>query len=101
METFNQPPDKQKPAIGAIVSGLFVAALGLLAATAQGMAAAPSAAAGTVLTIGIVLGLALALAGIASIWLPRLRKPARIGNTVVLVALVVAYLADRFLALGA
>lgn len=89
-----------KPTFGAILTGLLVAALCFVAATAQGMATAPSATAGIAATAGIFVGLALMLAGIGSIWLPRLRAPARIGNYIVLGALFLAFLADKVLSLA-
>ena len=96
------PGDAQtaEPSFGAIITGLLVAALCFVAATAQGMVTAPSATAGIVATAGIFVGLALMLAGIASIWLPRLRTPARTGNYFVLGALFLAFLAERILGLA-
>lgn len=89
-----------KPSFGAIITGFLVAALCFIAATAQGMVTAPSATAGIAATAGIFVGLALMLAGIASIWLPRLRAPARIGNYIVLGAVFLAFLADKILGLA-
>lgn len=85
-----------KPAISAIVTGGLIALVGYVAAAAQGMATAPSDLTAIVAMAVTLLGFALALMGIASIWLPRLRRPARAGNYVALSVLVFAFLANQF-----
>ena len=87
-----------KPAVDAIFTGLVIAALSFISATAQGMVTAPSATIAILATGGIVLGLALTIMGIASVWIARFRRPARTGNYVALSALVLAFLADKALA---
>lgn len=100
-ETSSRPadsPSDPKPALGAIVTGVLVAILGFIAATAQGMATAPSHFAANV-ALGLMLaGCLLALCGLGSIWLPRLRKPARMANLVTLALIALAFVADKAMA---
>jgi len=84
-----------KPAVGSILTGVLIAVLGYVAATAQGMATAPSHAAANVAVLVIILGFALALCGLASVWLPRFRRPTRITNYVALALLTLAFFADK------
>jgi Ca2+/Na+ antiporter len=84
-----------KPAVGAILTGVLIAILGYVAAIAQGMVTAPSHAAANVAVLVMILGFALALCGLASVWLPRFRRPARITNYVALVLLTLAFFADK------
>ncbi|MEO5706087.1 MAG: hypothetical protein ABIT10_06320 [Alteraurantiacibacter sp.] len=91
-------PPAAKPAIGAIVSGVVLALLGYLAALGSGMASAPSNAAANVTLVLMVAGVVLALCGLASIWLPRLRRPARIGNYVVLALIALAFVVNAVIA---
>ena len=86
-----------KPAIGSIFAGVFVAFLGYAAAFAQAMTAAPSHAAANVALGVMVLGVALAICGLLSIWLPRLRRPTRIGGYVALALLVLAFFVDKLM----
>lgn len=91
-------PPVGKPAVGAIVTGILVAIIGFLAATAQGMATAPSHTMANVALLLMLAGCVLALCGLASIWLPRLRRPTRIGNTVMLALIALAFVIDRAIA---
>lgn len=91
----DKPP--AKPAIGAIITGGLIALLGFAAATAQGMATVPSKVSAIVAMAGIIFGCALAVVGLASRWSPRLRRPARTCNYVMLILLVVAFLVNWIL----
>ena len=84
-----------KPAVGSIFTGMFTAILGYVAGAAQGMATAPSHAAANVTVVVMILGCALALCGLASFWLPPVRRPARISNYVALALLTLAFFADK------
>lgn len=97
MVTPSSHKSSAKPPIGAMIVGVLIALLGFAAATAQGMATAPSAVAAIIAMAVIVLGCALAALAIASIWLPRLRQLARACSTALLGLLVVAFVINRVL----
>lgn len=101
MVTTTNTPSSAKPPIGAIIVGVLIAVLGFAAATAQGMATAPSSVAAIIAMAAIVLGCALALMAIVSIWLRGLRDLARTSGIVLLVLLVVAFVIDRALIVAA
>jgi hypothetical protein len=91
------PHPASKPAVGAILTGALMALVGYFAAIAQAMNTAPSHALANAAVVVMILGCALALCGIASIWVPRLRRPARAGNYVALALLALAIIADKVL----
>jgi hypothetical protein len=77
--------------IGAVAVGLLAAGFGFLAATAQGMATAPSQWA------GLVVGLALALLGLASLPMPGLRSAAKKGAIAILIAFIGLFVLSQIL----
>lgn len=81
--------------IGAIAMGALLALLGFVAGTAQGMSAAPSQAGPIIALAIIVVGIGLALLGLVSIWMPRLRPVAGRGTMIAGLLLVAAFLIDR------
>ncbi len=81
--------------IGAIAMGAVLALLGCVAGTAQGMSAAPSRAGPIVALAIIVMGIGLALLGLASIWMPRLRLAAGRGTMIAALLLLAAFVIDR------
>jgi hypothetical protein len=81
--------------IGAIAMGAVLAMLGFLAGTAQGMSAAPSQAGPIVALAIIVVGIGLALLGLASIWMPRLRLASGRGTMISALLLLAAFVIDR------
>jgi uncharacterized membrane protein YidH (DUF202 family) len=88
-------PSEGKPSYGAIATGLLVAGLGYAAALADGMVTARAASAGLIGLSLIILGVGLALLGTASIWMPRLRRSARLSNRGALGLLLAAFVIDR------
>lgn len=98
------PPDPaaescaHKPAVGALITGLIVALFGYVAAVAQGMATAPSHAVANAALVIMILGCGLGLSGLASFWLPRVRRPAQIANYLTLALVLVAFVAGKVLA---
>jgi hypothetical protein len=81
--------------LGAIAMGALLALLGFAAGTAQGMSAAPSQAGPIVALAIIVVGVGLALLGLASIWMPRFRLAAGRGTMIAALLLVAAFVIDR------
>jgi hypothetical protein len=86
--------------IGAVAVGLLAAAFGFLAATAQGMATAPSRWAGLVPLAIMAAGSALAALGLASLPIPGLRSAAKWGAIAILIAFVGLYLLSQLLSVA-
>jgi hypothetical protein len=81
--------------IGAVAMGALLAVLGFAAAMAQSMSSAPSQAGPIVAFAIMVAGVGLALLGLASIWIPRLRLAAGRGAMIAGLLLVAAFVIDR------
>ncbi|WP_129790974.1 hypothetical protein [Sphingosinicella sp. CPCC 101087] len=81
--------------IGAVAAGLLAAGIGFLAATAQGMATAPSQWAGLVPLGIIAVGLGLTVLGLVSLPVPGLRSAARTGAVVILIGFVGLFVLSR------
>jgi hypothetical protein len=84
-----------KPALGAIAMGMLTALLGYLAALAHGMGTAPSGWGGWMAIALMLLGCTLALVGVASIWMERLKPAASIGAQAAIILLVGAFIVDK------
>jgi hypothetical protein len=83
--------------VGAVVTGLLVAALGYLIALAGGMASAPSAPSGLI-GMGLVFaGLLLATLAAVAIWHSPLRPATKTAHRATLVVLVFALIVGRVL----
>lgn len=90
---------RPRVALAPLATGLALAGLGYIVALAQGMSSAPSGWAGVIGTGMFLLGCALAVCGLASIWVPGLRSTTRLATRLVLIGIVAAIVIERVIVL--
>ena len=91
------PSQSLAGSFGAVAMGSLIGAVGFLAATAEGMATAPSRWAGVAPMALMAAGFALALLGLAALLAPHLRPAAKKGVIAALIGVIGFYAIYRLL----